>query len=381
MNQSKENSEIERIRSEASAWLDRLRSATRHERTQFVAWVKRDPRHGWEFLELIALDVEIQRCDPTGQVDVDELLRRASSVIAPLNRSMEPSARPERVATLGQLEKAERERDGRIPLRYLGGVAACLVAILGGVLWMRNHAITEYDTRPGEYRLVQLDDGSRVHLNSATQLRVRFSDGERHVDLLKGEALFDVAHNPQRPFRVSSRDSIVQAIGTQFDVQLNSDSSSVTVTAGRVAVTTPPTLEYPAQWVEVAAGQAAEIGAPQTDPRVRVHSLTTRELTWRVAWTTGSLTFDDRFLHDAVALFNRRNATQIVIDDPAIADLRVGGKFYAGDPAGFVAALGSLDIRATVTGSTEAPVFHLSRAAKGAGVPARAQDLLIESAP
>jgi len=133
--------------------------------------------------------------------------------------------------------------------------------------------------------------------------------------------------------------------------------------------------------VEVAAGQAAEIGAPQTDPRVRVHSLTARELTWRVAWTTGSLTFDSRSVQDAAVQFNRRNATQIVIDDPAIANLRVGGKFYAGDPAGFVAALGVLGIRATVTGSTEAPVFHLSRAAKGAGTPARTQDLRIESAP
>ena len=81
-----------------------------------------------------------------------------------------------------------------------------------------------------KYQIHRLHDGSIVELNKGAQISIRYSGDERRVDLLSGEAYFEVAKNPDRPFIVSARGIDVKAVGTAFNVRLHNDSLEVLVT-------------------------------------------------------------------------------------------------------------------------------------------------------
>jgi transmembrane sensor len=172
-----------------------------------------------------------------------------------------------------------------------------------------------------------LPDGSAVSLNTATKVRVAYSAEERRVELLQGEAQFEVASEAQRPFIVSAGDSHVRVLGTQFVVRLRSASDfDVLVSEGRVSI------DAPAQTL-VSAGQMA---------LVRDGRITTRlvdDMSRRVAWTTGVLIFNGETLADAVAEFNRYNRRQLVITDRDVASKTIGGAFKATSPDRFATAL------------------------------------------
>src|SRR5690606_6030511 len=87
----------------------------------------------------------------------------------------------------------------------------------------------EYITYVGEQRLVQLEDGSQVRLNTNTRIQVSYSRQTRRIDLLQGEAYFDVSKDPQRPFEVIANHSIVRALGTEFNVSLLNSAVAVDV--------------------------------------------------------------------------------------------------------------------------------------------------------
>ncbi len=112
-----------------------------------------------------------------------------------------------------------------------GGRACCR---LGFGVWPDR--AERIDTRIGEIRRMPLADGSVALVNSGTTLRVAFTPAERHIDVNKGEAWFQVAHNPKRPFVVASGPYRVQAVGTAFDVRREGDAARVVVTKGVVKI-------------------------------------------------------------------------------------------------------------------------------------------------
>lgn len=93
-----------------------------------------------------------------------------------------------------------------------------------------------YQTVVAEKRMLELSDGSEIFLSPKTQIEVTFTDKQRHIKLLKGEAFFDVAKNPQRPFIVDSRYTQVKVLGTMFNVNSNSYGVTVAVEEGKVQV-------------------------------------------------------------------------------------------------------------------------------------------------
>ena len=124
------------------------------------------------------------------------------------------------------------------PTRRLLGLAAIGAAaalVIGGWTWWQGRST--FTTGVGEQWVVQLADGSSVRLDTDSRVRVRFSDGQRLVDLERGQAMFSVAHDAQRPFVVAAGDARVTAIGTVFDVQRQSAGVSVTLVSGAVDVT------------------------------------------------------------------------------------------------------------------------------------------------
>lgn len=215
----------------------------------------------------------------------------------------------------------------------MAGGAAVIVAGIAAVLVSQEPWVPTYSTPVGGQRLEQLADGSRVRLNTETKLQVRFSDGERRVRLLKGEAFFEVAHEASRPFVVEADDARVRALGTKFDVHRSAGQVDVTLIQGRVEVR----RDGDAAATTLAPGQGLTV-TPQgvTKPQARNTADTTD-------WTTGQLNFSGVPLEAAVAEVNRYTTRKIVVKAPAaIRRERVSGRFDTGDTDDFVAALSAV---------------------------------------
>jgi transmembrane sensor len=181
-------------------------------------------------------------------------------------------------------------------------------------------------------------------LNTDTEVTVQLTKLQRDIRLIRGEALFEVAHDKARPFVVAANDTLVRAVGTAFAVRLESTQLDVTVTDGVVEVAspakmagsdpgTPPALHSETR--RVAANERiviARAGARE------VQSIAPAEASRQLAWREGQVSFDGESLATAVAEINRHNRRQIVIDNPALAAMPVVGVFRATDLEGFSAA-------------------------------------------
>jgi transmembrane sensor len=205
----------------------------------------------------------------------------------------------------------------------------------------------------GEQRLVVLEDGSRMLLNTDTQLRVDFGSAQRTIEIRRGEAFFDVAKNPRRPFVVRIAGSEVVAVGTAFSVRYApvshaADELTVTLVEGQVKVR--PASDKagdalaPAQPVLMKAGDRLLLDRQPSHTVSKVVTRLDRPDVERVmAWKRSETVFDDTSLADAVAEMNRYNRTPIVLlDGLESAGLRVSGLYRTSDSAGFASAVAAL---------------------------------------
>ena len=219
----------------------------------------------------------------------------------------------------------------RFVLAPLALGAASLLLVVGGLFGWRLLE-PQYATRVGGQRLEVLADGSRVRLDTDTRLRVAFRGGQRRVVLEHGQAFFEVAHDPARPFVVVADGAQVQALGTRFDVRRDRGTVRVTLLQGRVEVR--------------AAGGGQAVLAPGeavVADRRGVSAPVATNAQAATSWTSGRITFSGVPLRDAVAEVNRYSGRKVVLEAPGAAtgDL-VSGEFVAGDVASFVAAARSL---------------------------------------
>lgn len=212
--------------------------------------------------------------------------------------------------------------------------AAVLVVALGTVayLWPRGDL---YRTTVGAVAAIPMSDGSKVTLNTNSQIRIAITERERRVHLGRGEAFFEVAKDPSRPFVVVAGDCKVVAVGTKFSVWREAGEVRVAVTEGRVRVERSDGDASPQTADEVTAGSIAHAG----DAGVLVQRKHLREVEEDLSWLRGFLFFHDVPLAEAVAEFNRYNRVRIVIASPNIAAIRIGGNFRSTNVAGFVRLL------------------------------------------
>jgi len=316
------------LEEEAATWVWRLDDddVPAGTRAEFEQWLRRDQRHRRAFEEL-------------GGVwqSLDELAE---------------AKREEKVATFVAEERRLHAQAAPAPLsnrlrRLLPwAMAASLALAAGGVLWyQRGNESQTLATAVGQRRSVGLADGSVVQLNTNTILETRFTRDRRVIRLEKGEALFKVAHNADRPFFVQAGDTVVRAVGTEFNVRLrDSRDVEVIVTDGRVEIT--PRAEAPGRAAAVAPEQTparpSELEAGQrfeADAADRVARIAPTTVSNALAWRDGAIVFDGEPLVQAIAELNRYTDTRLVVVDPGIQRLRVGGRFRTGDVDGFLEAL------------------------------------------
>lgn len=322
----------ERIEKEAADWVGKLdRGISAAEEDALLDWVAIDPRHGECLAELKANWDDFDALDEWRPVD--------SKLANP-----DLLKRPDVSANLWRT------------FAMWGGVAAAIA--VGFLTFFVSHtgsADAQRYMATGDYAISYerhvLEDGSTVELNQGAQVAVRFSADERRLELVRGEAHFSVAHNPNRPFVVAARDAEVVAVGTAFSVKLESRSLEVLVTEGIVnfepseravpAITAEPALASNSTKLakQLEAGQRAvhDLEQPSFDPEI--FTVSTTEVATRLAWKDAILDFDSRPLHEVVSAFNRHNHTQLVIGDDALLDLKVTVALKPDNYAAFVRVL------------------------------------------
>jgi transmembrane sensor len=329
------------IESEAANWLIRLEGDPSPQvRANFDAWLAADPRHHAAF---IRLEKTWSRTD---------ILKR----LRPLDGAIDEQVLDKFGAPTPIFDPQKKKT--KTPL--LAVAAVLMVVAVGAIAWIfvSRSGWQVYETEFGGFQRVALADGSTAMLNTNSRIRARMSSGRREIVLDRGEALFTVAHDTRRPFDVTAGDTVVRAVGTAFSVRLRDQKEvDVIVTEGRVAIDPPddsldsklpqpvalPTMST------LAAGETVSVKAH----RLKVRKIVDEDVTRKLAWTQGRIWFDRVTLAEAIAEFNRYNRRQLVIDDPAIAELHIGGAFGATDVDSFVAALQTFGIRAVTTRSNE----------------------------
>lgn len=416
------------IYEEASEWIVKHRDGGlgAQEKQSFDAWLRESPQHVRAYLEMSSVWEDVPSLDPTWNANADELIagartdnnlvsfsspslsagssvsgakrldnRLRDAVENRRERTENPSVQSEASAQpLVRLTDKEGAHTNR-RVRFLGTLAASiLIAFTGSWLYLQRGV---YTTDIGEQRSLALADGSTVELNSRSRIKVQYTEHERRIDLLEGQALFHVAKNKLRPFIVHTGDTRVRAVGTAFDVYKTGSGAVVTVVEGRVAVRIGERLQGAASGLQLQGGdspKAADLPVPTRrtpSPKIeeaeRAVSLTEKapasaqrqadasgsasapessaiqavtgeillaageqivvtpaivtspkraDVAAATAWTRRSLVFDSSPLTEVAQEFNRYNARRLVIEDPRLADFHVSGVFSSVEPTLFL---------------------------------------------
>lgn len=338
--------EIERV---AAEWIIRLdRGLGAAEQDEYSRWLASDARHreaiqrmrwGWEELDRLAgLEAsELATPDPDLLAPKRRMPRRSKFVwLAPVTLALAAAAA---IAVLVQLRRADRDR--ATPQTVLASQTP--------------------ESGAASYECRLLEDGSTIELNRGASVSVEFTPAERHVRLLRGEANFTVAKNPSRPFTVSAGGVTVQAVGTIFNVRLESASVDVLVSEGTVKVGQRLTEHAEPSAAEpffIKAGQHALVPLSTRAAPSQVNELNATELAERLAWQTKLLDFNATPLAEVVSAFNAHNRVKLVIGDAALRATPISATIRWDNVDGFVRLMDSeFGVRAETRGDHEIVLF------------------------
>ena len=293
----------------AEEWLARRKAPrpSAQDEAAFQSWLAADPRHAAEYEE----------CE------------RFWSIAAGVRERPDLTGRALRAARVG--------RGGFRSWLWTGALASAAgLAALGWFLIMPAGTFLNagaIKTARGEQRAVTLEDGSMVQLNTDTLFVARIDATERRVELLRGEAFFDVARDPARPFVVRAGSSEVRVVGTQFSVREAAGKLEVVVREGMVNVIpdVAAAARTQAHKVELVPGHRLRY-----DNALRVVKVAVVDPERTLLWRKGLIELDSTPLQEAVEEVNRYSRVPIAIEDPHLAGVRVSGGFKVGDTEAFL---------------------------------------------
>jgi transmembrane sensor len=297
------------IEAEACAWIAQLDGdePSREDLMAFREWINRSPQH-------------------------HEEIRRLSALWGDLNMLTE-LALPSK--------KYQRAAGRKFQLRAAVFAGVALLVTVATVLYIRPRAPIFasnllYSTRVGEQKPVILSDGTNVLLNTDSRMEVVYRPQLREVHLFQGEAYFEVAHNAIRPFLVYAGTNVVRALGTAFTVHLKKQDVEVVVTEGAVELSAMASLGDGAavktvnrpltKLADIKAGQSAAINQEVES----IQFIKPLEIKRKLSWREGLLSFSGEPLEQVVDEVTRYTPVAIVISDPSIRKIRIGGYFKVG---------------------------------------------------
>jgi len=292
---------------EASAWLARLQRSevTEDDGLAFEAWLSASADNRAAYRQVLNVWHELDAC-------ADEVLD-------------ELSAASRRLAL-----RSIRTRRWVVGAGGLAAAAGLAMVVLPSVLAQKS--VEDYVTGKGERRRITLADGSIVDLNAETRLQVTLTRSERRVVLADGEAIFDVAHDRDRPFTVEASDRLVRVLGTQFDVRNRQGELTVTVGRGKVRVS-PPASGATGRAFLLMPGQRLEVA------KSGVEALRTVDPRETFSWRAGRLIYRGQPLAEVVADLNRQFTEQIEIGDAELGATPITGVVVLDAPDAVIARL------------------------------------------
>ena len=225
--------------------------------------------------------------------------------------------------------------------------------------------IAYHATEVGTQHVERFSDGSTAHLNTDSIIETEYSDSSRIVRLLRGEAMFDVVHDPARPFIVYAGNQQLKVVGTKFVIRLTSENIVVTVTDGQVQLTKRQKTGSGAsldnmtkreqEIIFVSEGEEVEIGNQVVTPEIK--EVSDEEMERRFSWLNGQLVFRNEKLQQVIEEISRYVPAQIIIDDPELKEMRISGRFVIGDTDALMEAI---EVSFNVHTSHTDHVIHLS---------------------
>ena len=328
------------IQAQAREWLirlDRDEPPSDSERQELREWAAQSPAHQAELNRISAFwddaNILAELATPIYNQN-GSVAFRLRSAIKSIASKITGKLFPESTLTFGRATMA---------------ASACLLLVLAVVLIPQPSDSTNgiYGSAIGEVQTYKLTDGSVIQLNTDSQVQVDYSDQQRKIRLLRGEAHFEVAANSQWPFDVYVGKGRVSAVGTAFSVRLNQDRVKVIVSHGRVdlaaRIPPPANQQTPAlpemrTFASLAIGQSTQFknatidsAANPADQHSGINSIAPDQLERQLAWRSGYLVFKGDSLSHVVAEINRYTPVTIEIADPALNAVRVGGRFKVGE--------------------------------------------------
>lgn len=332
------------IATQAQMWfvLHRAGELTSARRHQFIDWLCESPAHAHEYIALAGVMQDLQRAAAQNTTPAEVLVARARAdadvdVVQPIFPSV-------------AAHSADRSLSRRNRAHIWTAAAAIVVtltALLAGGWWLheRNH----YETAHAEQRSWRMPDGSTVHLNSSSKIRVRFDDRQRRVDLVRGQALFQVAKDPRRPFWVYAGDAAAKALGTEFDVYRRPGHTLISVLEGRVAVwRLADGFEQARRALDIDPDSDRNMGRRQliaqldADQQAMISGDSTEvspgngTVRKTVAWLQRQVVFDHDPLGSATEEFNRYAERRIRVVGPRLRAMEISGIFSAYDAEAFL---------------------------------------------
>lgn len=324
------------ILAEASEWLIEFETGEpdADTRREFDDWLRRSPEHVRAYLGLLPLWKQ--------------------GAVAKFSRDQGPETLIAYAQTDGNVvaltgSTPAGKRSFSRTSRQVAMAAAVVLTVVGGLLTWREFRAPIYATDIGEQRSVLLPDGSTLELNARSRVRIEFTEKQRGIDLLQGQALFRVAADAHRPFVVNVDTLSVRAVGTQFDVNRRATGTIVTVVEGRVSILRPSRGggADASRGSFLSAGEQVTVSADPADQRREARAADTAAAT---AWTHRSLVFDASTLSEVVEEFNRYNVRPITIVDPSLDRFPITGSFSSTDSASllrFLEAQPGIQVTAT----------------------------------
>lgn len=276
-----------------------------------------------------------------GWEEIDRLAGLQSSENLPINPDLLVNWKPK----LAWLENKLNQ------LKFMAALGVMILAIGLGYFFLGSkstidESLTVEDSISVErIQTIELEDGSFVELNHGAEIRVEYSENERLVRLLNGEANFDIEEDVNRPFVVSVSDMRFRALGTIFNLRYDATVIDLIVTEGRVEVAQAGPEEKSIYESEKAAvvesSQMAIVPIGTGTAEIEILSLKDEHINEKLKWIPEVIDFNQQNLVTIISEFNRRNRVQMTTSDEALSELKLTSVFWSDNVEGFVRLLES----------------------------------------
>ena len=326
------------IAQQAAEWFlaNQAGSLAEEDGAAFLAWLKASPVHVREYLGVARIAHHLPAAVGEPRMALETFLAQAAAGDA------------DRVVSLQRPASGQEPAAVRRSFHPVWAIAASLLALATGVVWWAHDGERfgipkSYRTAHGEQSVARLPDGSVLRLDTDSEVTVRYSGRERLIEINRGQALLEVAHEGNRRFRVAAGGAGAIAVGTQFDVYRKLSAIEFTVVRGEIGVFTgEPTwlrsaADIPAAVQRVTAGYQVRI-----DGGIMSAQPAPVDLDQTLGWLQHKIVFDHRPLGDVAAEFNRYARIPVEVEDAALRALPVSGMFDADDTESFLAFLQTL---------------------------------------